>query len=363
MITIEHLRKEFPESVPLKDVNAVIHKGDVVSVIGPSGTGKSTFLRCLNRLEEPTSGTIIVNGTDIGKKDCRMDLIRRKMGMVFQDFNLFHHMTVLENIMYAPMKVLDLSKEEAKERALRLIRTVGLTGRENRMPAELSGGQKQRIAIARALAMEPEILLFDEPTSALDPTMVGEVVAVMKRLAKEGMTMVVVTHDMWLAKMVSSRVLYMDQGVIYEEGTPEEIFEHPKEDRTRRFINGLDVLQKSFRKNTLDYLGLLSEIRAFALQKMLAPRLLYALESLMEELYLQVILPVLEEETQVDFSLEYAEKRGSLELRFLWNGRKVNPLPDMDEITRKLVEHAAGTVSYRYTKDGSNEVRALAKED
>ncbi len=359
MISIQHLRKEYADAVPLKDVNATIQKGEVISIIGPSGTGKSTFLRCLNRLETPTSGTIMVDGMDVSAKDCPLHLVRRKMGMVFQSFNLYPHMNVIENIMYAPMKVLKLPREEAYERAMRLLRTVGLAGREQKYPDQLSGGQKQRVAIARTLAMEPEIILFDEPTSALDPTMVGEVLAVINRLAKEGMTMLIVTHQMRLVKSVSTRVFYMDQGVIYEDGTPDQIFNHPQKERTRCFINGLDWIRKSFFRDELDYLGFVSEIHAFAMKKMFAPELLYRIDSAIEEIYLQTIMPVLDAETKMDFSLEYSERKKNCIIQFRWKAAPVNPLINMDELSRKLAEHAARDIGYQYTEEEGNEISMM----
>ena len=356
MISVRHLRKEFPDTVPLKDVNATIQKGEVISIIGPSGTGKSTFLRCLNRLETPTSGTILVDGVDISDRKCPLHLLRRKMGMVFQSFNLYPHMNVIENIMYAPMKVLKLPREEAYERGMKLLRTVGLAGRELKYPDQLSGGQKQRVAIARTLAMEPEIILFDEPTSALDPTMVAEVLAVINRLAQEGMTMLIVTHQMRLAKTVSSRIFYMDDGVIYEDGTPDQIFNHPQKERTRQFINGLDWIRKSFFRDELDYLGFISEIHAFALKKMFTPELLYRVDAAIEEVYLQTIMPRLDAGTEMNFSLEYSERQKNCVLQFRWKAAAVNPLLNMDEISRKLAEHAARDIQYRYTDDGYNEI-------
>lgn len=354
MISIRHLRKEFADTVPLKDVNADIRKGEVISIIGPSGTGKSTLLRCLNRLETPTSGTILVDGVDISAKDCPLHLLRRKMGMVFQSFNLYSHMNVIENITYAPMKVLKLPRADAYERGMKLLRTVGLAGRELKYPDQLSGGQKQRVAIARTLAMEPEIILFDEPTSALDPTMVAEVLAVINRLAQEGMTMLIVTHQMRLAKTVSTRIFYMDGGVICEDGTPDQIFNHPQKEQTRRFINGLDWLRRRFHRDDLDYLGFISEIHAFALKKMFTPELLYRVEAAIEEVYLQTIMPTLDAKTEMDFSMEYSERQKRCVLQFRWKAAAVNPLLNMDEISRKLAEHAARDIQYRYTDDGCN---------
>jgi len=220
----------------LDGVSAEIHKGEVVVVIGPSGSGKSTFLRCLNLLELPTGGQILFGGVDITDKNCNINLHRQKMGMVFQHFNLFPHMTILKNMTIAPMQLLHKSKEEAEKTALELLGRVGLADRANAYPSQLSGGQKQRVAIVRALAMQPEVMLFDEPTSALDPEMVGEVLEVMQELAKSGMTMVVVTHEMGFAREVADRVLFMADGKLLEEGTPDEIFTHPKSERLQDFL-------------------------------------------------------------------------------------------------------------------------------
>lgn len=237
MIYVEDLHKSFGDLEVLKGINQHIAPGEKVAVIGPSGSGKSTFLRCLNLLEKPTSGSIVIDGENILEKGRDINRIRQKMGMVFQQFNLFPHLTVIKNITLAPMRLKKKSKEEAMETAKKLLERVGLYDKADAYPAQLSGGQKQRIAIARALAMEPEIMLFDEPTSALDPEMVGEVLDVMTDLAKAGMTMVVVTHEMGFAREVSNRVLFMDQGVVLEEGTPEQIFDSPQQERTRAFLN------------------------------------------------------------------------------------------------------------------------------
>ena len=237
MIYVKDLHKSFGKNEVLKGIDEHIAKGEVVVVIGPSGSGKSTFLRCLNLLETPTSGTIEFEGKDITSKSINIDKMREKMGMVFQQFNLFPHKTVCENICMAPVKVKGVSKEQAKETAVNLLKKVGLLDKIDAYPSSLSGGQKQRIAIARALAMQPDVMLFDEPTSALDPEMVGEVLNVMKDLAKEGMTMVVVTHEMGFAKEVGDRILFMDQGKILEEGTPEEVFQNPQNPRTKDFLS------------------------------------------------------------------------------------------------------------------------------
>ncbi len=235
-ILVKDLHKYFGENEVLKGVNAEIDKGEVICVIGPSGSGKSTFLRCINLLEEPTSGTITVDGIEITNKKVNIDKVRRHIGMVFQQFNLFPHLTVLENIMMAPTTLKIKTKEEAQKKALELLERVGLKEKADAKPSSLSGGQQQRVAIARALAMEPDIMLFDEPTSALDPEMVGEVLSVMKELAAEGMTMVVVTHEMGFAKDVADRVFFVDQGIIMESGTPDEVFNHPTNPRTQSFL-------------------------------------------------------------------------------------------------------------------------------
>lgn len=237
MIRVNNLHKSFEKNEVLKGINEHIEKGEVVVVIGPSGSGKSTFLRCLNLLEVPTSGEIIFEGKNITDKKVDINKIREKMGMVFQQFNLFPHKTVLDNLTIAPIKVKGVSKADAEKNAKELLDRVGLLNKADAYPSSLSGGQKQRIAIARALAMDPDVMLFDEPTSALDPEMVGEVLNVMKELAKEGMTMVVVTHEMGFAREVGDRILFMDKGNIMEEGTPEEIFSNPKNPRTIDFLS------------------------------------------------------------------------------------------------------------------------------
>ena len=237
LIQVQHLRKCFDDLEVLKDITVDIHKGDVVCVIGPSGSGKSTFLRCLNRLEEPTAGKIFFEDVDITDRKTDIDRHRQKMGMVFQQFNLFPHMTIMKNLTIAPMKLQRRSREEAEAQAMELLKRVGLGDRSGAYPSQLSGGQKQRIAIVRALCMNPEVMLFDEPTSALDPEMVGEVLNVMRDLAHEKMTMVVVTHEMGFAREVASRVMFVDDGYFLEENSPEQFFSAPKNDRLKNFLS------------------------------------------------------------------------------------------------------------------------------
>lgn len=237
MITVKNLKKNFGDLTVLKGIDVTIEKGECVVVIGPSGSGKSTFLRCLNRLEEPDGGEIDIEGTDLLSPHTDINEMRQRIGMVFQHFNLFPHKTILENVTLAPIKLKKMPQKEAEDAALDLLRRVGIEDKASVYPSTLSGGQKQRVAIARSLAMNPQVMLFDEPTSALDPEMVGEVLDVMKNLAKEGMTMVVVTHEMGFAKEVATRVVFVDEGQIKEEGNPKEFFEHPKDPRLKEFLS------------------------------------------------------------------------------------------------------------------------------
>ena len=243
ILKIENFKKSYGEHEVLKGINLTVNKGEVVSIIGSSGSGKSTLLRCINQLEEPTSGKIIFEGKNMLDKDADIRKIRTKMGMVFQSFNLYSNMNVLKNCTVGPIKILKKSKEKAEETALRYLEEVGMSEYVNAMPSQLSGGQKQRVAIARALCMEPDVMLFDEPTSALDPEMVGEVLKIMIKLAKSGLTMIVVTHEMDFAKNVSSKVVFVEKGVIAEMGTPEEVFDNPQEERTKEFLSSFRAIK------------------------------------------------------------------------------------------------------------------------
>ncbi len=326
MITIEKLSKHYGPLVVLKEINAEIEKGEVISIIGPSGTGKSTLLRCLNLLDQPTGGNIFVDGIPLLDKRTDVPKIRQKMGMVFQSFNLFAHLSIIENLMIGPVKLLGKTKSEAYEKGMSLLKLVGLGEKADNLPEELSGGQKQRVAIARCMAMEPEILLFDEPTSALDPTMVSEVLAVIRKLSKEGMTMVIVTHEMEFARNISTRVFYMDEGFIYEEGPPEQIFEHPKREKTRAFIHRLRSANYHISSKDFDLYALQAEFQAFCekhmIDKQLTDRVILATEEL---LLLQKDLH------NTDLSLTYSEKNGSLILICESNGEAYNPIEDAGE--------------------------------
>ncbi len=329
MITVKHLQKTFDGVVVLRDVNVEIEKGEVISIIGPSGTGKSTFLRCLNLLETPSDGEIFVDGQNILAKNADIRALREKMGMVFQQFNLFSHLTVLENIILSPMLRLKLSRREAVGRAMELLKTVGLPNRANALPSQLSGGQQQRVAIARALAMNPEIILFDEPTSALDPTMVSEVLSVIRDLAKTGITMVIVTHEMRFARDVSSRVFYMDEGVVYESGTPSEIFDSPKRDKTRTFIQRIRLMVSELDRNLFDLYHYRTEVDAFAEKQNLEPKSRKHLQLVLEELLMNLLF-CRTEQARVEIGI--SEETRQVEIRAVWRGEgNGNPLEQNDE--------------------------------
>ena len=306
MIRIEHLTKEYANTTPLRDVSVEIHDGDVISVIGPSGTGKSTLLRCINLLEKPTAGSIWLDDTEITDPGCDISRVRQRMGMVFQSFNLFGHLTVIENIMLAPMDLKGKSRQEAYDQGMQLLRMVGLPDKALSYPDELSGGQKQRVAIARTLAMDPDVILFDEPTSALDPTMVGEVEAVIRNLARTGKTLLIVTHEMAFARAVCNRMFYMDESGIYEEGTPEQIFEHPRREKTRRFVYRLKGLEIKISGKDYDYPGTLGKIQEYCRRNQIAGRMAARMELVFEEA-MQLLLSRLPEAALL-LTIEYAQE-------------------------------------------------------
>ena len=337
IITIEHLKKAYPQATPLKDVNATVCRGEVITVIGPSGTGKSTLLRCINRLDNPTDGKVTVFGEDTGSKETDLPLLRRRMGMVFQSFNLFSHLTVIENVMIAPVTLKKMSLQDAYVKGMRLLKMVGMGEKALNYPDEMSGGQKQRVAIARTLAMDPDIVLFDEPTSALDPTMVGEVLAVIKELASKGLTMMIVTHEMSFAREVSSRIFYMDEGVIYEEGSPTEVFDNPKKDKTRAFVNKLKVLSFNISTPDYDFIAMIEKLKLFGEKHLLPRRKTESLIRAFEEICaMNIIAKNLE--YQVTVTTEYAEKTESLKMRFIFGGVEFNPLVDGDELSIRLIK-------------------------
>ena len=348
LITVEHLKKVYPNATPLKDVNTVIRRGDVITIIGPSGTGKSTLMRCINRLETPTDGKVTVFGCDMGDKKTDLRQLRRRMGMVFQSFNLFEHLTVIENVMLAPRVLKKENPQTAYDNAMGLLRMVGMAEKALNYPDELSGGQKQRVAIARTLAMDPEIVLFDEPTSALDPTMVGEVLSVMKRLASQGMTMMFVTHEMKFARDVSTRVFYMDEGVIFEEGTPEQIFAHPKKDKTRAFVNRLKVLSLTVESLDFDFIAMSEALQNFGQKHMLTQKRTTNMRRIFEEILTLNLIPNGSPTFPLELTTEYSEDTDVLEMRLRWTGPEYNPLAQGDELTLKLGRAAVTDSRFTY---------------
>ena len=305
LIEIRHLRKEYEGVTPLKDVNATVEEGEVISIIGPSGTGKSTLIRCLNRLETPTSGQIIVDGVDMCSPDVDLPKMRQKMGMVFQNYALFNHKLVVENLMMAPMDLLGMSKQDAYDQALDLLKAVGLKDKALSWPSELSGGQRQRVAIARGLAMKPKILLFDEPTSALDPQMVSEVLSVITNLAEQGLTMLVVTHEMRFARDASSRVFYMDRGELWESGTPKQIFENPQRQETRDFIFRVRSWNWEIHSINYDYHAMMSSLQAFCARQFLGRHISLACNLVLEEVTTSLLIPVAEKHGIADPRIVY----------------------------------------------------------
>ena len=354
LIRIEHLRKEYPNVTPLKDVCVEINKGDIISVIGPSGTGKSTLLRCLNQLEDPTSGKVYVDDEEITDIKCDISKVRQKMGMVFQSFNLFANLNIIENIMVAPVTLLKMPKEEARELATELLKKVGLAEKANNFPDELSGGQKQRVAIARAIAMKPEILLFDEPTSALDPTMVSEVLAVIKNLAKEGMTMMIVTHEMRFAKDVSTRIFYMDEGGIYEDGTPEQIFETPQKERTRAFIQRLKTYSAEIKTKDFDFIGTMAAIEQFGRDNMMPSKMAANMQLVFEEIVMTNIMPQIPEKFILNAQIEYSEVSGKAIMKLEYDGKEFDPFKDGDDISMMIVKKLTAENSFEYV--GANRI-------
>lgn len=344
MIKVEHLSKRFGSLQVLKDINLEIAKGEVIALIGPSGTGKSTLLRCLNLLDCPSGGRIEIDGESLLDPRANVPRLRRRMGMVFQSFNLFAHLTALENLTIGPTRLLGQSRVQAEEAGRGLLRLVGLAEKADSFPEELSGGQQQRVAIARCLSMNPEILLFDEPTSALDPTMVSEVLAVIRRLAKQGMTMAIVTHEMDFARDVATRVLYMDQGVIYEEGPPGQLFDAPRGARTRDFINRVRSLNWHIASADLDLYALLGQVEHFCERHALSLRTARTAQLLIEELL--VIQFARPGPYAIDLGLAWSERHRTLALNL------ESPGPPGDLLVAESLEDGLGSaIIRRYARD------------
>ena len=358
MIKVEHLKKSFGNLEVLRDVNTEIAKGEVISIIGPSGTGKSTFLRCLNLLDQPSGGNIYIDEQNILSKNTNVAKIRQKMGMVFQHFYLFEHLTVLENVSIGALKLKNKTKQEAESKGMELLKMVGLAEKASVYPSNLSGGQKQRVAIARCMSMEPEIILFDEPTSALDPTMVSEVLSVIRSLAKQGMTMAIVTHEMGFARDVSSRVFYMDEGVIYEEGAPEQIFENPQREKTRIFINRIRNFHYRINSPNYDLYLFNAEIGAFCQKHFLSHKIQHNILLLTEEL-LQII-PL---DKGLDYILSYSEKTNQITIELKVSatiGTILNTNEEQNMLSLTIIKGLTDTLTENV--DGDNlEIKMVLK--
>jgi len=350
MIELRHLRKEYETVTPLEDVSTVINEGDVISVIGPSGTGKSTLLRCINLMEEPTSGEIIINGQNILDENADIDKIRLKVGMVFQAFNLYGHLTVLENIMLAQTVLLKRSRQEAYNKAMENLILVGLQDKALQYPDQLSGGQKQRAAIARTLAMDPDIILFDEPTSALDPRMTYEVLSVIEYLANIGKTMMIVTHSMEFAQRVSNRVFYMDEGGIYEDGPVEQIFKNPHKDKTRSFITGMSTLTIEIPYGTVDLPGCMAKIFDYGTSQFFHTRVIYGMQMLFEELFCSYYLKQMKPGNTVIFMFEYEPFKDTMRVVTRYNMDEMEDW-DVESTVYKMISHAIKRYTWNDERD------------
>ncbi len=361
MIEITDLRKSYEIGPVLKGINFTVNDGDIISVIGGSGCGKSTFIRCINMLEKPSGGKIVLDGEEISKPGYDLSKISHKIGMVFQSFNLFNHMTVLENIMLPQINTLKVSRQEAYDKAMTLLHLVNLAPKAYSYPSELSGGQKQRIAIARTLAMDPEVILFDEPTSALDPTMVNEVKSVIKNLTKTGKTMIIVTHDMDFARSISSKVLYMDEDIIYEQGTPEEIFENPKKEKTRQFIHRLKVLDMTIDSRDFDFYGANTTIEEYCQKNQIPYTKAYHLQSVFEELCLGILLPE-PGELYINLNIEYYQSNGDLKMTVVYGGEKFDIHDTANKLSLSIIEGFVSSMEYNYTDtDFGNRLTMIIK--
>jgi polar amino acid transport system ATP-binding protein len=346
LLEVKNFEKHYGVNTIIKDISVKIEKGEVISIIGPSGTGKSTFLRGINMLDAPTGGEVYFSGELITRRN--MDKVRRKIGMVFQNFGLYSHLTVMDNLTAAPIKLLKKTKAEAAERAAELLKTVGLTERANHFPNQLSGGQKQRVAIARCLAMEPEIILFDEPTSALDPTMVGEVTAVIRSLARSGMTMIIVTHEMAFAREVSNRVFYMDEGGIYEEGTPDAIFNNPEKPKTKEFIFKIRSLSYEVKSKNFDHVKLLSEIDEFSFRHGMNGKTAEKIRLIAEETAINIAGNALSAFT---LSISFSEQLRSYTVSITYSGDSNILDTAEDDISVMMIKKAADKTEFETKTD------------
>lgn len=350
LFRVSHLQKSFGNVTPVRDISCEIRKGDVIAVIGPSGTGKSTFLSLLNQLEKADGGEILFKGESILQPGTDLSRLRRRVGMVFQSFFLFSHLTIVENVMLAQVELIGRSKEEAFRRSMEMLEMTGLADKALNYPNELSGGQQQRAAIARELAMDPEVILFDEPTSALDPTTIGEVLSVIRKLARQGMTMVIVTHEMNFAKDVSNRVFFLDEGIIYEEGSPEQIFSSPKQDKTRQFIRHLQILTIRITGRSFDYAGAVTQIEAFGHRHVIDHAVIRRMITITEELGVSVLLDHYQDSTDAEITFEYQENTGEMYMKTVFEGTDFDPLRQGDPVCTSLIRNAARDISYTCAK-------------
>ena len=360
MIEVKNLSKQFGKLVVLKNVNVQIQKGECIAIIGPSGTGKSVFLRSLAMLEKPDKGNIFINGIDITKKETNINHIREKMGMVYQGFHLFSHLNVLDNITLAPKWVKMQDKATAEKRVFELLTMVGLVDKAQSYPHELSGGQQQRIAIARCLAMEPEIMLLDEPTSALDPTMTTEVLAIIRKLTKMGLTMIIVTHEMGFARDMANRVLYIDEGGVYEEGTPSEIFDNPQKEKTKAFITKLKTFNYEIHSLGFDVVAMNAAIEIFCQKYNIKTEQIYHIQLLLEELTMEIFEQCYKtKKPDINFTISYADETEAISILLTYNADEFNPFEfaedDMDHLGMILVSKFSREREYLF-KDGQNKI-------
>lgn len=362
VIEIKGLRKYFGPVRIYENLDLDVKQGEIISIIGASGCGKSVLLRCIEMLEKPDAGQIFIEGNEITAKNANVNTIRRSMGMVYQDFGLFSNMNVMQNLCIAPMKLLKMSKEDAEKKALELLDSVGLADRADRRISNLSGGQKQRIAICRCMMMDPKIILFDEPTSALDPSMVGEVLATIRMLAKRGLTMLIVTHEMNFARQISDRVLFMADGGIYEQGTPEDIFEHPKKEKTIDFIKKLKHLSFHIDSKKFDFISLQANIQEFAVKYGFSYNEGYVLQLCAEEMINIILEHIDDDKVNLDFEISYSETDHACELYFNSVGEKYNPFDTiesnddfLDNLGLMIIKKKSKLNDYHY-ENGVNKV-------
>ena len=360
MIKVSGLTKTFGKLIVFQNINTQINKGECIAIIGPSGTGKSVFLRTITMLEKPDSGSVSINGLDITRKGVDLNRIREKMGMVYQGFHLFSHLNVMDNIILAPRLVRKQSRQVAEKRAIELLNMVGLEDKAHSYPHELSGGQQQRIAIARSLAMDPEIMLFDEPTSALDPTMTCEVLSIIRKLTKMGLTMLIVTHEMNFAKEVADRIFFMDEGGIYEEGTPSEIFDNPQKEKTKAFIHRLKVFNYEIHSKKFDRVTMNAEIEIFCLKYNLGAKKVYHIQLFLEELIREIFKHCYQNShPDIGFTIEFSDQNNETSITLSYVANDFNPFngqeDDLENLGMVLIGRIAKNINHQFD-NGRNSI-------